>query len=191
MDEIQSLVQELTCGDDNRAETAAQSLAAFGAQAIPFLQELLRADQSETRWWAVRGLAEVHDTAVPPLLIRALRDPEIAVRECAALGLRKQPDPAAIPDLIERLQGEEGELGRLAVDALTSIGTEAVEPLIEVGKNGSQKARLAAIQALARIADTRSIPALFDALDEDSALMEYWATEGLEKMGVGMSFFKP
>ena len=89
------------------------------------------------------------------------------------------------------MQGEEGELGRLAVDALTSIGAEAVEPLIEVLKNGSQKARLAAIQALARIADTRSIPALFDALDTDSALMDYWATEGLEKMGVRMSFFKP
>jgi hypothetical protein len=44
---------------------------------------------------------------------------------------------------------------------------------------------------LAQIGDPRSIPALFTALDEDSALMEYWASEGLEKMGVGIVFFEP
>jgi hypothetical protein len=28
-------------------------------------------------------------------------------------------------------------------------------------------------------------------LDSDSAVLEHWASEGLEKMGVGMSFFSP
>jgi HEAT repeat protein len=191
MDEIQSLVQELTCGDDNRAETAAHNLGALGPQVMAVLQDLLNAEQSETRWWAVRAMAEVHDPAIPLLLIRALHDPEYAVRECAALGLRKQPDRAAIPDLIECLQGENSQLARLAVDALASIGEEAVPPLLELLKDGPQKARLAAVRALALIGDTRSIPALFEALGADSAVMEYWANEGLEKMGVGMSFFKP
>ncbi len=172
MDEIQFLVQELTCGDDNRSETAALDLAALGPQVIPALQELIHADQSETRWWAIRALAEVHEPSVPPLLIKALQDPHNAVRECAALGLRKQPDRAAIPALIESLQGEDGELAHLVVDALTSIGAEAVLPLIELLKNGPQKARLAAIQALARIGDARSIPALVEALNADSALLE-------------------
>jgi HEAT repeat protein len=82
-------------------------------------------------------------------------------------------------------------LTRLAVDALVSIGAEAVQPLIDILNHGKQRARLGAIQALARIGDTRSIPALFEALTADSAFMQYWANEGLEKMGVGMSFFKP
>ena len=30
-----------------------------------------------------------------------------------------------------------------------------------------------------------------NALDDSSALIEYWAGEGLEKMGVGMVFYKP
>jgi len=32
---------------------------------------------------------------------------------------------------------------------------------------------------------------LMKALEEDSALMEFWAQEGLERLGVGMLFFKP
>jgi len=48
-----------------------------------------------------------------------------------------------------------------------------------------------AVRALAKIGDQRAIPALFEALDDNSALIEYWASEGLEKMGVGMVFYKP
>jgi HEAT repeat protein len=47
------------------------------------------------------------------------------------------------------------------------------------------------VRALARIGDQRAIPALFRALDDESALIEYWATKGLEDMGVGMIFFEP
>jgi HEAT repeat protein len=58
-------------------------------------------------------------------------------------------------------------------------------------EEGPYLARLEAARSLARIADPRAIPALFDTLDEDSALIEYWANEAFEKMGVGMAFFKP
>jgi HEAT repeat protein len=58
-------------------------------------------------------------------------------------------------------------------------------------QKGEHVARLEAVRALAKIGDERAIPALFDALDNDSALIEYWASEGLEKMGVGMVFYKP
>jgi HEAT repeat protein len=190
MDYIQSLLQQLTCGDDSRAETAVQELAAYGPQVLPYLYELMSSDLVDARWWVVRALAEVKDPASPPLLIKALHDPEMTIRECAALGLRQQPDPAAIPDLIECIQSEDRELARLAVDAFVSIGAEAVLPLIDQFKNGQTRARLAAVQALARIGDTRSIPALCEVFETDSALMEYWANEGLEKMGVGMTFFK-
>jgi NADPH-dependent ferric siderophore reductase len=47
------------------------------------------------------------------------------------------------------------------------------------------------MRVLALVGDKSSIPALFEALDSDSMLIEYWANEGLERMGVGMVFFKP
>ena len=70
-------------------------------------------------------------------------------------------------------------------------GAAAVPALLDLLETGLQAVRLETARTLAMIGDTRAIPALFNALDEDSALMEYWANEGLERMGVGMAFFKP
>jgi HEAT repeat protein len=79
----------------------------------------------------------------------------------------------------------------LAADALAEIGEAAVPALIDVVQDGSHPARLEAVRALAAIGDPRAIPVLFAALDSDSALMEYWANQGLEHLGVGMVFFEP
>jgi len=57
--------------------------------------------------------------------------------------------------------------------------------------DSSQSARLEAARALAAIGDTRAIPVLIKMLDQDSAIMEHWAEQGLEKMGVGTVFFEP
>jgi HEAT repeat protein len=80
---------------------------------------------------------------------------------------------------------------RLAGDALVAIGSPAVPELLEVMEQDDPLVRLEAVRALAKIGDERAVPALFVALDDSSALIEYWASEGLEKMGVGMIYFKP
>lgn len=190
MEDVQTLFAELTSGEDERAEAAVAELAAYGAAAIPTLHELLRAPDEDTRWWAVRVLAEISDPQVPPLLIYALGDPQISVRQCAALSLRKQPDSQAIPALIRALTDPDPLSADLATDALVTIGAPAVPDLIAVMESNDQAARLHAVRALALIGDHRTIPVLFAALNEDSALMEHWANEGLERMGVGMAFFK-
>jgi len=83
-------------------------------------------------------------------------------------------------------------LAHLAADALIAIGAAAVPNLLQTLKSDhSQAARLEAVRALARIGDQRSIPALFETLDKESALIEYWADEGLQRMGVGIILFKP
>jgi HEAT repeat protein len=123
--------------------------------------------------------------------VNALSDEDIAVRQCAALALRHQPHDRAVPALIQALHGKDPMLANLAADALIAIGAPAVPALIDVMQNSPQKVRLVAVRALARIGDHRSIPVLYEALSEDSVLMEYWASEGLERMGVGMAFFKP
>jgi HEAT repeat protein len=139
----------------------------------------------------VRVLAEITDEEVPDLLLAALYDPNDAVRQAAALALRRQPNPSAVPHLTGLLSGPAALLARLAGDALAQIGEESVPILLEVVQNGPLAARLEAVRALALIGDQRSIPTLFEALDDESALVEYWANEGLERMGVGMVFFKP
>jgi HEAT repeat protein len=185
------LIAEFTCGSDQRAELAALQLSAAGPQSLEILHELLEEQNPEVRWWATRSLADIRTTEAVPLLLIALNDSDPGVQQCAALALRSQPDPAAIPQLILSLDAEDRLLTRLAGDALIAIGGDAVPHMIALMEAGSQSARLEASRALAAIGDTRAIPVLIKVLDQDSALMEHWAEQGLEKMGVGTVFFEP
>ena len=51
---MEDLILDLTSGDDERAERAAQRLAEQGDAAIAALRPLLAAPQAERRWWAIR-----------------------------------------------------------------------------------------------------------------------------------------
>ena len=185
------LLDELSCGDDERAEAALSHLSAWGPEVVEPLRERLFSPEAEIRWWAVRALAEVHDERVPELLIRALSDPDKGVRWCAGLALRTHPSIQAPSALLPLLSDEDALTRRLAGDALIAIGSPVVSQLLDAFQAGEHVTRLEAVRALARIGDKRAIPALFESLDDSSALIEYWASEGLEKMGVGMVFYKP
>jgi HEAT repeat protein len=189
--ERSDLVSEFTCGSDQRAELAALQLSAAGTRSLDILNELLEHQDPEVRWWATRSLADIRTTEAIPLLLKSLNDLDLGVRQCAAIALRGHPDPTTIPQLVSALDAEDHLLSRLAGDALITIGEEAVPALIAVMDGGSQSARLEAARALAAIGDTRAIPVLIKVLDQDSAIMEHWAEQGLEKIGVGTVFFEP
>jgi HEAT repeat protein len=188
---------ELASGDDPRIEAAAVELAALGEQALPALHHLLSANddhdprQADRHWWALRALAEIECPAARDALLQALADPDPGLRQCALLGLRLQPDERLLAQAPALLADSDALTASLAADALIALGKLATPALVMILQDAPQAARLQAVRALARIQDPRSIPVLFKALDEDSALVEYWASEGLEKMGVGMTFFKP
>jgi HEAT repeat protein len=191
MDSYMDILDELSCGDDERAEAALSRQAVWGPELVEPLHERLFNPEAEVRWWAVRGLAEIDDDRVPELLLGALSDPDKSVRWCAGLALRTHPSEKAAPALIKLLGDEDALSRRLAGDALVAIGNLAVPQLIDAMQHGEHLVRLEAVRALAKISDPRAIPVLFEALDDNSALIEYWASEGLEKMGVGMVFYKP
>ncbi len=189
--ELSTLVAELTSGDDVRAEAAANRLPEFGEAGLVVLRSLLTDPSPDVRWWAVRALVEYSGCQTNPLIISALGDTDQAVRQCAILALHQCPDESAVGALISMMFEDDSLTARLAANALIAIGAPAVSALISLLNDSPPRQRLEAVRALAMIGDQRSIPVLFNALDEDSALMEYWANEGLERMGVGMMFFKP
>lgn len=189
--EISAIAADFTSGSDKRAEKAARELAAIEPLNLEAYAQLLNDQRVDVRWWSVRSLAEIDSPGVIPLLIHSLDDADISVRQCAALALQQQPDPRAIPPLILLLNSSDQLLGRLAGDALIAAGSDAVPALLEVLGDSCPKARIETMRALALIGDTRAIPEMFEALDGDSALLEHWAGEGLEKMGVGMVFYAP
>jgi HEAT repeat protein len=189
--ELQALIAELTCGDDQRAEASVSCLSRYGSHALPAIAPMLDSPEVDIRWWAVRLLAEISDKGTPPFLIKALQDDDASVRQCAALAISHQGDERAVPALIRLLSDSDSLLVRLAANALVSIGPPAVLALLDLVCDGAPVARFEAVRALALIGDPRAIPALMGVLEEDSALMEYWADEGLRRMGVGMIYFSP
>ena len=191
MTDLQSLIEKLTSGDDRIAEAVVKDIAALEENALPALFSLLDSDDPDQRWWAVRALAAIPHPDVPPRLQRALHDPDTAVRQCAALGLSEQSSETAMPDLIALLEDEDHLLARLAGDALIAMGSSTLPHLIQTLENGNPSAQIEAARALALIEDKNAIAALFTAWQDGSTMVQYWAEEGFDRMGVGMQFFAP
>ena len=185
------LIAELTCGHDARAEAAAQALARLGPAYLPDLLRLAQHADADLRWWALRTLAEIEVPSAAAALTQALADSDPAVQQCAILGLGRQPTPDAIQPLLARLEVEDRLTARLAGDALIAAGEPAVAGLIEILAAGSQAAQIEAARALALIGDPAAIGPLFQAWQQGSTLIQHWAEQGLDRMGVGMRFFKP
>jgi HEAT repeat protein len=203
VDSLLNLLLDETA-DDERREEAAIALGALGEQALPSLRQLLQAPHSEHRWWAVRALAAwpPQPAESPPpatsgpstavsLLIERLEDPVSDVRACAALALGALGAPEAAVPLTHLLGEKSAFVQRIAGNALIQIGAPAVPALIETLNSPSPAARAGAARALIPLESHAAIPALFAALDDDSAFVTHYAEEALARMGVGMVYFKP
>jgi HEAT repeat protein len=174
-----------------RAEAAALRLPEFPEQALQELNTLLKSDDADLRWWAARALAEFGGAEAGGMLVAALADDDKGVRHIAALALAKHKHAEAVDALVALLPSSDSLMARLAADALITVGADAVPALIAATESEPVSAQVEAARALALIGDTRAISALFKLLENPSAMLEHWASQGLEKMGVGMSFFAP
>ena len=186
-----ALVGDLLSDEDARAEAAVPALALFGEAALDLLLPLLRSQEAETRWWAVRATAAIPAPRAAAGLTTSLEDDDPAVRQAAALGLRLQPTPDAIPALVGRLADSDRLTARLASDALAAIGPGALPETRRALASEAPATRLHAARAIALMKTKEAIPDLFAVLDDDSTLVRHWAERGLEALGVGMVFFQP
>jgi HEAT repeat protein len=187
---LDELLADLTSGDETRAENAVPALVGLGEGAFPALRGLLESADADQRWWALRTLAQ-SSQARAEWLLPLLDDPSAEVRQAAALGLYSHPAETAIQPLIRALSDADSMVSDLACNALVAIGKPAVPLLIDVPKEGPHRMRINALRALAEIADYSAIPTLMAALEEDSAMLQHWAEEGLERLGLNMIYLKP
>lgn len=187
---LDELLADLTSGDETRAENAVPGLVELGADAFPALRGLLDSTDADQRWWALRTLAQ-SPRSQTEWLLPSLNDLAPEVRQAAALGLCSHPDETAVGPLIRALSDGDSMASDLARNALVVIGKPAVPALIDVPKDAPQRARINALRALAEIVDFSTIPTLMAALEEDSVMMQHWAEEGLERLGLNMVYVKP
>ena len=187
---VQDLLNDLTSEDESRAENAVTSLIALGEEVIPALLDLTHSPDVDSRWWSLRTLAQ-SPLARTEWLVPFLNDPAPEVRQCAVLGLAVKADESATQPLIRALSDDDSMVGSLAANALVKLGSAAVPSLIEVVKDSKQSARIHALRALAEIGDQRAIPVMMNVMKEDSVLLQHWAQEGLERLGLNMMYIKP
>jgi len=188
---IDSLLGELNSGDDRRAERALHQIELQGEGVLPALVNQLSSPDADQRWWATAALARIRSEAARASILQALGDEDASVRQCAAYALREQPAPQAIPALLAALSDSDRLLARLAGDALMALGEQAISPLTEALRDANPAVRIEAARALAAIDDPTVIAPLFAALDDPSALVVHWSELGLQRLGVGMVFYKP
>ncbi len=196
MNTLDRLLEDLTSGDEERAEAAVVPLIGLGEDAVPALLELTRSSDVDARWWGLRILAASSHLKTE-WLVPFLNDPAPEVRQCAALGLAGKPDESAVEPLVRALSDEDSMVATLAANALVKIASPSVPSLIEAVKRpaaeetGFQSRRIHALRALAEIRDHRAIPVMMQVMQEDSALLQHWAQEGLERLGLDMVYIKP
>lgn len=197
MQKLDKLLDELLCGDENRAERSARSFPIYGEESLQALAALFSQPDPDTRWWAVRALAGFDPVEHPQaavFLIKALQDPDSSVQACAAVGLREKPSPAAIPGLIKLLSHKDQLLARVAGDALIALKNEATPSLVTLIEglgNDHNTTKVEAARAMALIGDPASISTLFKIWESGSSMVQHWAEKGLHDMGIGMAFFDP
>jgi len=187
---LDDLLADLTSGDETRAENAVPGLVELGEDVFPPLRDLLSSKDVDHRWWALRTLAQ-SPQAQTEWLLPLLDDPASEVRQAAALGLCSHPDETAIRPLIRALSDVDVMVSDLARNALVVIGKPAIPSLLEIPKDVPQRARINALRAVAEIGDYSAIPTLMAALEDDSAMLQHWAEEGLERLGLNMIYLKP
>jgi len=187
---MKELLADLTSGDDERAERSIPAITKMGSAAIPPLLELTRSDDTDIRWWAVRALAaSPHAQTVD--LIPLLSDSATEVRAATALALCHHPHEDAVNALIHALADEDALTAGLAGNALVKIGGPSVPALLKVMDEAPIGIRIVVLRTLSAIRDHRAIPMMMKCLGEESAFLQYWAQEGLERLGLDMVYMKP
>ena len=187
---MKELLADLTSGNDERAERSIPEITNLGLAAIPSLLELTRSEDSDVRWWAIRALAASPHTRTVDL-IPLLSDSAPEVRAAAALALCNHPHESAVDALSQSLFDADALTAGLAGTALVKIGSPSVPNLLEVMKGAPVGVQILALRALSDIRDHRAIPVMMKVLNEESAVLQYWAQEGLQKLGLDMIYGKP
>jgi hypothetical protein len=187
---LQELLNELISGDDDRAEKVIPLITEWGTAALPALLELTHSQLEDQRWWAVRALAASPHTQTEDLL-PLLNDSAPQVRAATALAISLHPDQKAVATLIKTLADEDPMTAGLAGNALVKIGSPAVGSLLDVKDDAPLNVRILVLRTLAEIRDHRAIPLLMRSMNEESAVLQYWAQTGLERLGLDMVYIKP
>ncbi len=155
---------------------------------------------------AARALGHFQDRRATEPLIQMLRDVVPLVRGAAAETLGRIGDPQAVNWLVAVLRDNDPQVRTIASRSLeklgwrpdtdsqrvlhilamgnrhqiVALGSDAIEPLLEVLETGPPHKQLEAVKALGEINEPRAVPAVLRALNKASPAVRIAALEALE-----------
>jgi HEAT repeat protein len=84
---IDALIEDFTCDDVIKCQTARRSLVKMGNEVVEPLAQALSNKKHWVRWEAAKALGQIGDKSATEALVKALEDNEFDVRWLAAEGL--------------------------------------------------------------------------------------------------------
>lgn len=143
---------------------AALALSFMGSAAVPMLREAVQSDREVVRRESLRSLGKLRERAsidpqlVIPLLLEALDDADVGVREVAVTyaGIVRDEPQKEVPALIRALQDEDPGVRSAAATALGSYGQaaeSAVPALKKASRDPDEDVQREAGRAVVRISE--------------------------------------
>ncbi len=171
-------------GPDMAKPHVIKALGSFkDTRAIDILVSLLEDETSESRCSAAEALGTIGDSSALTPLAAALKDDVVDVRESAIHALAKLDDERAIWPLVPMLHDENHDVRESAAEALASIGTPAIEPLIESLKKRDDTFVRRSTRALSALRESFSLEkTVASYVDTDPYDSNYFAAQALKQI---------
>ncbi len=198
---------------DDRSSVRQAAIAALaragGPKAVPALTRAIAHKDPTTRRSAAEALGGLREAAAVDGVKTAVADPDKTVRDAAVAALAGIGTTEAASALVDGLGRADRSLQAAIESALTSFdwtpvgsaarvvhaalhgrfdeaashGASAVEPLVALLANREPSMRRGALEALGRLADSRTAPAIGAALRDSDAAVRHAAANALAALG--------
>jgi len=159
---VQSVVPLLYEDNTSVRMAAHEVLRKTGSLDLDRIIALLDDENEDVRVYACEILAGIGDNRALPAIIRKIYEDEDNVRNAACMALGEFSDERAVRALLDALKDDEWMVFS-AIYSLGKIGNpEAVGPLFELFKNGSEELSVAACEVLIDFNDKRVLDEMFE-----------------------------
>lgn len=160
--------------------------------AVATALQLARDADKENRCIALELLGRLEHRQFAGVIVQALADPEVHVREQACVILGSWKEPGAIEPLLGRLMDDNGWVCQAAGKALAAIdpawrtsdsGSRARDGLVRNLRDPDTKARVAALRGLAEFRDPTTVEAVAGRLTDADCYVRDQAVHTLKAIG--------
>ncbi|MEK6693285.1 MAG: HEAT repeat domain-containing protein [Nitrospirota bacterium] len=180
MDSFADLIKNLDDEDVETRRLAAQGLADYGEESVPYLTKALGDNDWRVRKTSVESFLKIGGRKVIESLISSLGIQDNAGARNSAIEALAKIGKEAVPSLINNFKGAHHDVRKFIIDILGEIGDIMSTPLLIVALSDTDdNVRASAVEYLGKMGDERAIAPLLEILRGNELWLSYPAAEAL------------